>query len=65
MCNVYMIHAILGIAQSVKADDDLITAQTNRQVSAPSTPPGQRKTNRPISSVIAGTLQKGKTTRQK
>jgi len=55
-----MIHTILGIAQSVKADDDLITAQTNRQVSAPSTPPGQRKTNRPISSVIAGTLQKGK-----
>ena len=57
-----MVNAFLGIAQSVKADDDLITAQTNRQVSAPSTPPGQRKPNRPMSSVIAGTLQKGSKT---
>lgn len=44
----------------MKADDDLYA--THRQISAPSTPPGQRKTARPISSVIAGTLQKGITT---
>lgn len=50
-----------GIAQSVKADDELYTSQISRQIPGPSTPPGQRKPGRPISSVIAGTLQKGKT----
>ncbi|XP_076100413.1 ral GTPase-activating protein subunit beta-like isoform X2 [Mytilus galloprovincialis] len=54
-----MVNAFLGIAQSVKADDELYTSQISRQIPGPSTPPGQRKPGRPISSVIAGTLQKG------
>ncbi|XP_052058887.1 ral GTPase-activating protein subunit beta-like isoform X4 [Mytilus californianus] len=54
-----MVNAFLGIAQSVKAEDELYTTQISRQISGPSTPPGQRKPGRPISSVIAGTLQKG------